>query len=45
MLDIVVFSTAGTDPQSLSRANRRLFDSAARRNLHLALIEMPVAMS
>ena len=43
MLDIVVFSATGDDAGSVSRANQRLFDRAARRNLHLALIEMPAA--
>ncbi len=42
MLDIVVFSLTGEDAASVSAANQRLFDRAARRNLHLALIEMPV---
>ncbi len=42
MLDIIVFSVAGDDAGTVSAANQRLFDRAARRNLHLALIEMPV---
>ena len=41
MLDIVVFSATGDDAHAVSDANKRLFDRAARLNLHLALIEMP----
>jgi glutamate/tyrosine decarboxylase-like PLP-dependent enzyme len=43
MLDIVVFSANGVSAQTLSHTNKRLFDRAARRNLHLALIELPVS--
>jgi tyrosine decarboxylase/aspartate 1-decarboxylase len=42
-LDILVWAPrAGTVSES-SAASRRLFDEAARRNLHLALAELPVA--
>lgn len=41
MLDIVIWTAAGKDADSISAANQRVFDTAAERNLHLALIEMP----
>lgn len=43
-LDIVVFGVAAPDAQAASRAARALFERAAERDLHLALIELPAQM-
>ena len=40
-LDIVVYAVNATDTASCSDRARRLFDAAADKKLHLALIELP----
>lgn len=42
--DILIYAPRGDDAQSVSEHSGRIFDEAARRNLHLALIELPAAM-
>jgi glutamate/tyrosine decarboxylase-like PLP-dependent enzyme len=42
-LDIVVFAPRAASASEASEHSRRIFDAAARRNLHLALAELPVA--
>lgn len=42
--DIVVYAPAGDDAASVSERASRLFEAAADRHLHLALIELPVGM-
>lgn len=42
-LDIVVFAPRAGSLQKTSAASRRIFDAAARRGLHLAVAELPVA--
>ena len=41
-LDIVVFAPRGESVSKSSELSRRLFNAAARRNLHLAVAELPV---
>ena len=41
-LDIVVWAVRDKSASAASRRARRLFDAAARRDLHLALAELPV---
>jgi tyrosine decarboxylase / aspartate 1-decarboxylase len=41
-LDILVWAPRAPTVSAASAASRRLFDEAARRNLHLALAELPV---
>jgi tyrosine decarboxylase / aspartate 1-decarboxylase len=41
-LDIVVFAPRAASVSEASEHSRRIFDAAARRNLHLALAELPV---
>ena len=41
-LDILVWAPRAATVSAASAASRRLFDEAARRNLHLALAELPV---
>jgi glutamate/tyrosine decarboxylase-like PLP-dependent enzyme len=40
-LDIVVWAVRGATPEESSARARALFDAAARRNLHLALVHLP----
>ncbi|MGC1872756.1 MAG: aminotransferase class V-fold PLP-dependent enzyme [Acidobacteriaceae bacterium] len=40
-LDIVVWALSGATPEESSGRARALFDAAARRNLHLALVHLP----
>ena len=40
-LDIVVWAVSGATPEQSSTRARALFDTAARRNLHLALVHVP----
>lgn len=40
-LDIVVWAVRGATPEESSARARRVFDAAARRDLHLALIDLP----
>ncbi len=40
-LDILVWAPAGRDGTAISAASRQVFEAAARRDLHLALIELP----
>ncbi len=40
-LDIVIFAPRATSVSEASEHSRRIFDAAARRNLHLALAELP----
>ncbi len=40
-LDIVVWAIRGSTPEESSAKARALFDAAARRNLHLALVHLP----
>lgn len=42
-LDIVVWSPRARSVSDASKLARRIFDEAARRNLHLALAQIPVA--
>ena len=42
-LDIVVFAPKAARVSEASEHSRRIFDAAAKRNLHLALAELPVA--
>lgn len=42
-LDIVVFAPRAASVSEASEHSRRIFDAAAKRNLHLALAELPVA--
>lgn len=43
-LDIVVWAVRGATPEESSARARRVFDAAARRDLHLALIDLPRAL-
>ena len=43
-LDIVVFAVNGPDAISISERASEIFNIAASKNLHLALIELPVEM-
>ena len=42
-LDIVVWALQGTSLEESSRAAQQVFDRAAQRDLHLALVHLPVA--
>ncbi len=42
-LDIIVFAPRAASHDESSILSRRIFDAAARRNLHLAVAELPVA--
>ena len=42
-LDIVVWKLQAETPDQASRRARALFDACARRDLHLALVELPLA--
>src|SRR5258708_35159679 len=42
-LDIVVWSLRSGSVSGASKLARRIFDEAARQNLHLALVQLPVA--
>ena len=41
-LDIVVWAAAGKKVSETSELSREIFDEAAKQNLHLALVELPV---
>ncbi len=41
-LDIVVWAPRADSPQRVSELSQKIFDAAAKRNLHLALIRLPV---
>jgi tyrosine decarboxylase / aspartate 1-decarboxylase len=41
-LDIVIFAPRARSVSAASTLSRRIFDAAAKRNLHLAVAEMPV---
>lgn len=41
-LDIVVFAPCATSVSEASSLSRKVFDAAARRNLHLAVAELPI---
>ena len=41
-LDIVVFAPRATGVKEASQLSRKIFNAAARRNLHLAVAELPV---
>jgi tyrosine decarboxylase / aspartate 1-decarboxylase len=41
-LDIVVFAPRAESVSESSERSRKIFDAAARRNLHLAVAELPV---
>lgn len=41
-LDIVIFAPRAKSVSEVSTLSRRIFDAAAKRNLHLAVAEMPV---
>ncbi|MFQ5608875.1 MAG: pyridoxal phosphate-dependent decarboxylase family protein [Woeseiaceae bacterium] len=43
-LDIVVYAVQASDSRTSSECARKTFDEAARRDLHLALIELPTAL-
>ncbi len=43
-LDIVVWAVRGASVAESSERARKIFDAAARRDLHLALVQLPVAM-
>jgi glutamate/tyrosine decarboxylase-like PLP-dependent enzyme len=43
-LDIVVYAVAATDAVEASSRARRVFELAAKQDLHLALIELPIAL-
>jgi tyrosine decarboxylase/aspartate 1-decarboxylase len=40
-LDIVIFAPRGKSVSEASKLSRRIFDAAAKRNLHLAVAELP----
>jgi tyrosine decarboxylase/aspartate 1-decarboxylase len=42
-LDIVIFAPQAASVSEASAASRRIFDAAAKRDLHLAVAELPVA--
>ena len=42
-LDIVVFAPRAASVSEASKRSRKIFDAAARRNLHLAVAELPVS--
>ncbi|MGC9159144.1 MAG: pyridoxal phosphate-dependent decarboxylase family protein [Terracidiphilus sp.] len=41
-LDIVVWKVKAETPEQASERARRIFDACARRNLHLALVQLPL---
>jgi glutamate/tyrosine decarboxylase-like PLP-dependent enzyme len=41
-LDILVFVPRGSSPEEISAKSRRIFDTAARNGLHLAVAELPL---
>jgi tyrosine decarboxylase/aspartate 1-decarboxylase len=41
-LDIVIFAPRAKSVSEVSTLSRRIFDAAAKRNLHLAVAEMPI---
>lgn len=43
-LDIVVWAVAAADTSDVSRLSRSFFDRAAKEDLHLALIELPIRL-
>ncbi len=43
-LDIVVYAPRASSARAISALSRRVFDEAARRDLHLALVTLPTAM-
>ena len=43
-LDIVVYALAGSNSQAASAHARRVFDAAAKKELHLALAEFPASL-
>jgi tyrosine decarboxylase / aspartate 1-decarboxylase len=43
-LDIIVFAPRAGSASKASKLSRKIFDSAARRNLHLAVAELPVQL-
>jgi glutamate/tyrosine decarboxylase-like PLP-dependent enzyme len=43
-LDIVVFAPRATSAREISTRSKRIFEAAARRNLHLALAELPAKL-
>src|SRR5262249_6890125 len=43
-LDIVVFAPKAVTLAEISARSRKLFDSAAKQNLHLALAELPTSL-
>ncbi|MDH3644359.1 MAG: pyridoxal-dependent decarboxylase [Gammaproteobacteria bacterium] len=43
-LDIIIWGPRGASAEAVSAASRAQFEAAARHNLHLALIEVPVAL-
>ena len=43
-LDIVVYAVSAADAQTASHRARKVFERAAERNLHLALIDLPAAI-
>ena len=43
-LDIVVYAANAPDARSLSEKTRKIFASAAERDLHLAMIDLPVSL-
>ncbi len=42
-LDIVVWAPRAESPRRVSELSQKIFDAAAKRNLHLALIRLPAA--
>jgi tyrosine decarboxylase / aspartate 1-decarboxylase len=42
-LDIVVWAPRAESARRVSELSQRIFDAAARRGLHLALIRLPIA--
>jgi hypothetical protein len=43
-LDIVVYAAAAPDAKTTSERARSVFDKAAKKDLHLALIELPMSL-
>ena len=43
-LDIVVYAVNATTTSAVSQRAREVFDEAAKRDLHLALMELPVEL-
>ena len=44
-LDIVVYAVSATDTETASKRARRVFDIAAEKELHLALIDLPIELA